>query len=319
MSHTAVADAIERSCAISRTGERLVLHVLAYHANRSTGLAWPGDQLLMAETGLGRSAVRDAIAGLIAGGYVMRETAGHRSRAAVYRVTAGESWPTCGQSGCRCCDPEWNLEKGSAEPDATDLKGPAIDEKGSGWADERVRLGGPQQGRTFKTNSPPTPSASTSDVAGQTGGGETATPIETPTPNPDRLLPALRDIAEVLSEEGKFMSWSLDDAVQVALTEHLAHIGRPAFLQCARRWWNVKGGLASAGFLADKWLALVPPRPKTGRDGAPAARSGAQLPDPGPSSPEVAAAALAGMRATLANRPWAADSRKDADATTPAR
>jgi len=73
-------------------GARLVLAVLAVHANTQTKLCWPGIRRIMARTGMGERTVLRAIKLLRTGGYI--ETAKGRSKARTTLYTLHpEKWP----------------------------------------------------------------------------------------------------------------------------------------------------------------------------------------------------------------------------------
>lgn len=89
---------------------KAVLTCLAWHACNSCGLAWPGVQCLSTETGLGKTAVREALEVLKVGGHlrVNRFEHGGRALSTEYVVMPALRWKStapCGECRLRMKNP----------------------------------------------------------------------------------------------------------------------------------------------------------------------------------------------------------------------
>ena len=72
--------------------ERLILLVVASHADNSTGEAWPGIPRIAAESGFTTRTVERALASLAKRGWLRWQTAASKLGTNVYTVTSATGW-----------------------------------------------------------------------------------------------------------------------------------------------------------------------------------------------------------------------------------
>ena len=81
-----IVKAVRASARLTST-ERLVLLTIASHADNRTGEAWPSMPTLAAECGLTTRTIERTVAGMVAAGWLTRDTAASRWGTNVYQVT----------------------------------------------------------------------------------------------------------------------------------------------------------------------------------------------------------------------------------------
>lgn len=153
MSGSIVGEAIAYSRA--RPTAKFVLTILANHANADR-LAWPGNDLLEALTGLGRSALYEALAELERAGEIVRAESGRgRGRSTTWRITdlvglygspvavkPKRKAPPAGARPLMGATRDMSAQPDVIQPPQETSAQPDVIEETSGQPDENVRVAG---------------------------------------------------------------------------------------------------------------------------------------------------------------------------------